>query len=122
VVEIDKKQVPQKFTTWTPIAIAKIKDLPGTLQHRSIAIRLRRKLPSDKIASFRGDRVDHLTKLCRKAARWARDNMDRLREMDALTPEQLHGRAFLQKKTALQRVKKGGFPMLAPGIRDGGAN
>lgn len=93
VVEENGEQVPKKFSTWAPKAIAQIKDLPDTLQDRSIAIRLRRKLPGEKVARFRADRVQHLTDISRQVARWAQDNLDALREMDAETPPQLHDRA-----------------------------
>jgi putative DNA primase/helicase len=93
VVEENGEQVPKKFSTWAPKAIAQIKDLPDTLQDRSVAIRLRRKLPGEKVARFRADRVQHLTDINRRAARWAHDNLDALREMDAETPPQLHDRA-----------------------------
>lgn len=93
VVEENGEQVPKKFSTWAPKAIAQIKDLPDTLQDRSVAIRLRRKLPGEKVARFRADRVQHLTDINRQVARWAQDNLDALREMDAETPSQLHDRA-----------------------------
>ncbi len=93
VVEENGEQVPKKYSTWAPKAIAQIKDLPDTLQDRSVAIRLRRKLPGEKVARFRADRVQHLTDINRQVARWAQDNLDALREMDAETPPQLHDRA-----------------------------
>jgi len=93
VVEENGEQVPKKFSTWAPKAIAQIKDLPDTLQDRSVAIRLRRKLPGEKVARFRADRTQHLTEISRRTARWAQDNLDALREMDAETPHQLHDRA-----------------------------
>ena len=93
VVEVDGEQEPKKFSTWAPKAIAQIKDLPDTLQDRSIAIRLRRKLPGEKVARFRADRVQHLSDINRRAARWAQDNLDALREMDVEAPTQIHDRA-----------------------------
>ena len=66
--------------------------LSDTLQDRAIAIRLRRKLPSDKVRTFRADNVQHLTNLCRMAVRWATDNLDQLRKLDARIPAQLHDR------------------------------
>ncbi|MGA7323427.1 MAG: DUF3631 domain-containing protein [Rhodomicrobium sp.] len=101
VVEIGGEQQPKKFSTWAPKAIAAIKEIPGTLQDRSITIQLRRKLPSEKVQRFRADRVQHLTELCRKAARWALDNIDALREIDAETPDKLHDRAADNWRTLL---------------------
>ncbi len=109
VGKVGNKQVPQQFSTWAPIAIAwkgkeDGKGLPDTIQDRSIAIRLRRKLPSEKVAGFRADRVQYLINLRRKAARWASDNIERLREMDAPTPERLHDRAADNWRTLLNIV------------------
>ncbi len=92
VVGIGKKQTPVKFSTWAPKAIASIGMLSDTLQDRSIAIRLRRKLPSEKVQKFRADHVQYLTNLCRMAVRWAADNMDKLRKLDTPVPTQLHDR------------------------------
>ena len=101
VVEEKGEQVPKRFSTWAPKAIAQIRDLPDTLQDRSIAIRLRRKLPGEKVARLRADRTQHLTEINRRAARWAQDNLNALREMDAETPPQLHDRAADNWRTLL---------------------
>ena len=93
MIEEAGEQVPKKFSTWAPKAIAQIKDLPDTLQDRSVAIRLRRKLPGEKVARFRADRTKHLSDINRRAVRWAQDNLDALREMDVEAPPQLHDRA-----------------------------
>jgi putative DNA primase/helicase len=90
--KVGKKLTPVQYSTWAPKAIASIENLPRTLQDRSIAIRLRRKLPSEKVRNFRADRVQALTNLCRMAARWAQDNLDTLRNLDASVPGQLHDR------------------------------
>ena len=89
---VGKKQPPVKFSTWAPKAIASIGTLSDTLQDRSIPILLHRKLPSEKVRKFRADNVPHLTNLCRMAARWATDNLDQLRKLDAPVPAQLHDR------------------------------
>ena len=101
VVEEGGEQIPKKFSTWAPKAIAQIKDLPDTLQDRSVAIRLRRKLPGESVARFRADRVKHLTDINRRAMRWAQDNMPALREMDVEAPERLHDRAADNWRTLL---------------------
>ena len=93
VVEVGKKQTPVKFSTWAPKIIASIGDLSDTLQDRSIAIRLRRKLPGDPVQKFRADRVQHLTNLCRMVARWVQDHLEELRKRDAPVPGKLHDRA-----------------------------
>jgi putative DNA primase/helicase len=93
VVEVGKKLSPVKFSTWAPKIIASIGDLSDTLQDRSIAIRLRRKLPGDPVQKFRADRVQHLTNLCRMVARWVQDHLEELRKRDAPVPGKLHDRA-----------------------------
>ena len=89
---VDKKQPPVKFSTWAPKVIASIGALSDTLQDRSIPILLHRKLPSEKVRIFRADHVPHLTNLCRMAVRWATDNLEQLRKLDAPVPAQLHDR------------------------------
>jgi putative DNA primase/helicase len=106
VVEEDGEQVPKKFSTWAPKAIAQIKDLPDTLQDRSIAIRLRRKLKGEKVARFRADRVQHLSNINRRAVRWAQDNIDALREIDIEAPPQLHDRAADNWRTLLNIAER----------------
>lgn len=56
--------------------------LPDTLNDRSVIVSLRRRKPSEKIASFRSDRSEHLTVLARKMARWAIDHERQLADRD----------------------------------------
>ena len=92
VEKIGKKQTPVQYSTWAPKVIASIGNLSDTLQDRSISVLLHRKLPSEKVRIFRADHVPHLTNLCRMAVRWATDNLDQLRKLDAPVPAQLHDR------------------------------
>jgi putative DNA primase/helicase len=73
---------PRQFSTWAPAAIAKIGRLPDTLNDRSIAINLRRRKPTERVQSFRCDRVENLTVLTRKMARWAQDHTQQLNGAD----------------------------------------
>jgi putative DNA primase/helicase len=77
---------PRQFSTYSACAIALIGRLPGTLADRSIAIELQRRLNSESIEPFRSDRTERLDGLASKAARWAADNLDRLREADPAMP------------------------------------
>jgi putative DNA primase/helicase len=81
------------FRTWAPKSIALIGGLPDTLQDRSIMVRLRRKKPNEVVERLRLDRVGELTALARRAARWAADNIDALRDADPDIPKELHDRA-----------------------------
>ena len=73
---------PRQFSTWSPAAIAMIGNLPSTLDDRSIAVRLRRRKPTERVQAFRSDRAAHLQNLARKAARWAADNGAALLTLD----------------------------------------
>ena len=84
---------PRRSSTWAPLAVAKIGKLSATLQSRSIEIRMRRQLPGEQVERFRPDQTADLQNLARKAARWAKDNMEALRRADPEMPEGLHNRA-----------------------------
>jgi Protein of unknown function (DUF3631) len=77
---------PRQFSTYSACAIALIGRLSGTLADRSIAIELQRRLNSESIEPFRSDRTERLDRLASKAARWAANNLDRLREADPAMP------------------------------------
>jgi putative DNA primase/helicase len=84
---------PKMFSTWAPLVIAKIGDLPDTLADRSIAILLKRKAPGDNAQRFRQDRVEELVVLKRKVARFVKDNLDAMKYRDPDIPTCLHDRA-----------------------------
>jgi putative DNA primase/helicase len=84
---------PVRFSTWTPKAVGLIGKLPPTLASRSIHISLKRMLPTDHVSPLREGRTGHLDPLFRKAARWAKDNVNELRKADPTIPKALYGRA-----------------------------
>jgi putative DNA primase/helicase len=65
---------PRQFSPWAAAAIAMIGKLPSTLEDRSIAIELHRRLPDEPLQEFEYDNTPHLNRLARMAARWANDN------------------------------------------------
>jgi Protein of unknown function (DUF3631) len=73
---------PRMFSTWAPAAIAAIGKIPDTLEDRSVACRMRRPKPTERVQNFRSDRVEQFTVLARKMARWAVDNEQTLRAAD----------------------------------------
>jgi putative DNA primase/helicase len=73
---------PRQFSTWSPAAIAMIGNLPSTLDDRSIAVRLRRRKPTERVETFRSDRAIELHVLARKAARWGVDHQATLLRAD----------------------------------------
>jgi hypothetical protein len=74
------------FSTWCPKVIAAIGKLPLTIQDRSIVIELKRKTEGEMVKRFGIREANELKPLCSKAARWATDNIDTLREA---TPDPL---------------------------------
>src|SRR5437868_11171476 len=83
----------REFSTFAPAAIAMIGNLPGTLADRSISIALKRKRADEAVESFRYDRTEELDQLARMCARWAADNIVRLRQVDPIVPADLYNRA-----------------------------
>jgi hypothetical protein len=76
---------PKAFSTWAPIAIAKIGKLPDTLASRSIIIVMRRKRADESVVRYRPNRDGpSLDELARKCARWAKDNLQKLKGGDPM--------------------------------------
>jgi putative DNA primase/helicase len=83
---------PRAFSTHAPCAIALIGKLPSTLDDRSVHIEMRRKIPDEKVASFRLGHTPDLDDLARKAARWATDNAEALRGREPKMPSGVENR------------------------------
>ena len=77
---------PRAFSTFAAVTIAIIGNLPDTLADRSVTVDLKRRMPSEKVASFRFDRVGHLDVLARQAARWAQDHAGTIAAADPEMP------------------------------------
>lgn len=85
---------PRVFRTFCPKAIAAIGQLPGTIEDRSIIIRMQRRAPGEHVERLRRDRIEtELEPLRRKAARWAADNVAAIRDADPEVPGGLNDRA-----------------------------
>ena len=80
------------FSTYSACAIALIGRLPETVHDRSVVVSLKRRLPSEAIASFRPDRAGHLDELARQATRWAQDSAERIADADPDMPEGIFNR------------------------------
>jgi putative DNA primase/helicase len=88
------KHEPRVFSTWCPKAIALIGRLRDTLEDRSIIIEMRRRAPNEKVERLRRDRIhQELNPIRRRAARWATDYLEQIREADPDVPDSLHDRA-----------------------------
>jgi putative DNA primase/helicase len=84
---------PRQFSVWAPVALAAIGRLPGTIEDRSIIVRLRRRRPDEEIASLRGGRALELETLARKAARWVADHPEDIASADPEMPAGIYNRA-----------------------------
>ena len=83
------QHVPVRFSTWAPIMFAGIRELPPTLQDRSIVLRLTRAKPGDVKKHLQDGKCDTLAECAQKLATWAND----LRALpDILMPPNLTNR------------------------------
>ena len=71
---------PRQFSTWAPQLLSGIGTLPDTVRDRSIEIEMVRKRPEEKVCRLRRRDGGDLGVLCRKLARWALDNIEKLRD------------------------------------------
>src|SRR5262249_4273963 len=84
----------KKFSTWCPKAIAAIGMLPDTLHDRSIVIAMQRRSADEKVEGLRFDRLTaEVEPLRRQAARWSRDNHQRLVTAEPDMPAGIDDRA-----------------------------
>ena len=92
VEEQDGKYVAVPFATYAPAALAAIRDLPSTLNDRSVPIRPQRKAAHETVVRLRalGARAA-LAELARKLARWAADEIDAL-ALDPPIPDEFGDR------------------------------
>ena len=79
----------REFSTWAATWIAGIKKIPETVEDRSVVLRLKRKLPGEKVARFRAKDGGELDILKRKIARFVIDNEQRIRDIEPDMPEAL---------------------------------
>ena len=85
---------PRQFKTWSPKVIAHIGALPPTVHDRSIEIRMRRKLPTEKVERLRYDHAPKsFTPLLRKAWAWAHGHEKQIVAAEPEVPQALDDRA-----------------------------
>jgi len=80
------------FNVFAPVVLCGIGTLPGTLHDRSIGIVLTRAKPGEVAARFSSRHVATEKDLCRKLARWAADNLNRLEACDPQLPDGAYNR------------------------------
>ncbi len=74
-----KKREPKRYSTWSPMAIAMIKNPPDTILDRSIVISLRRKLSNEFAERLNIKLFEALKPLRQKIKKWADDNTEQLK-------------------------------------------
>ena len=84
---------PRQFSTWAPQLLSGIGALPETVRDRAIEIEMLRKRPEEKVLPLRRRDGGDLNVLCRKLARWAQDNMEKLPDANPAIPPGLDDRA-----------------------------
>jgi Protein of unknown function (DUF3631) len=84
---------PRNFSTWAPIAIAKIGQLPTTLEDRSITILMRRRHRDEDVERFTNKDPAKFEILARKCLRWSCDNLDSPKMAEPYIPQGLDDRA-----------------------------
>ena len=84
---------PREFSTWCPLALAGIGDLPETVRDRSIEIEMKRKLKTETVKRLRRRDGADLNELACKLVRWAQDNFEALSAVEPKMPDGLNDRA-----------------------------
>ena len=104
----------RQYSTWAPVAIALIRDLPDTLADRAIVISMRRKRTEEKLARYRDDHPE-FEKFRRMAARWAADALEKIATIDPPVPESLDDRAAdnWRPLLAIADLAGGNWPKMA---------
>ena len=80
---------PKCFSTFAAKVLAAIGKMPPTVVSRSVQIKLKRLAGVESVEPLRLDRLDHLKPLAQRAARWAIDHIEQLRDADPEMPATL---------------------------------
>ena len=83
---------PERFSTWSPKALAGIGKLADTLADRAITIKLERRKPTQKISKLRDAPRNTFSDLRKKLVRWTLDNHEDVAEARPRIPEALNDR------------------------------
>jgi putative DNA primase/helicase len=84
---------PREFSTWAPLLLAGIGNLPDTVRDRSIEIEMVRKRRDEAVRRLRRRDGEDLNVLARKSARWINDNVEKLQSAATIIPKGLSDRA-----------------------------
>jgi Protein of unknown function (DUF3631) len=83
---------PRRFPLWAATAVAAIGRLPTTLMDRSIVSPMRRKGDAELVERIQSNRLEEFHVLRSMCARWAKDHLEALRELDPSVPSELNNR------------------------------
>jgi putative DNA primase/helicase len=83
---------PKGFSTWAPVAIAKIGTLPETLESRSIVIPMQRKRPDERTKPIASEDRQAFADLASMASRWAANYAEALAAANPELPSGLFNR------------------------------
>jgi hypothetical protein len=82
------------FKTFSPVALAGIRDLPGTIKDRSVIIRMSRAKRSERPERFDSCNTRSLDTLARQFVTWADQDRDALAQSDPDVPDTQNHRAI----------------------------
>jgi putative DNA primase/helicase len=104
---------PRRFSVFGAKTVSLIGKLPGTLEDRSIVLRLERKKKTEKVDRLRARAAKQtFASLQQKVARWASDHLDDLQDLAPAIPESLNDRAadFWEPLLAIADLLGGSWP------------
>ncbi len=84
--------VPERFSTWGPLAIGKIGGLPPSLATRSIPMAMRKKLLNEPLVRLTPEARPGLAELAGRCARWSADHLEELKLADPTMPPRVGSR------------------------------
>jgi putative DNA primase/helicase len=84
---------PERFSTWSPKAIALIGKLPATIHDCSLLVSTERRKRGEKVLPLRKTPLADYEQLCRKILRWVEDNKVAVAGLEPRLPSILNDRA-----------------------------
>jgi Protein of unknown function (DUF3631) len=84
---------PREFSVWAAKAFTLIGRLPATLDDRTIVLRMKRRLPTEKVERLRSRDRGKFNHLRAKCMRFANDCRAAIQQAEPLLPEKLNDRA-----------------------------
>lgn len=114
-VKVGDEHIPKKFSVWSPMAIAAIGRLRGTVMDRSIIVQMQRKAPGESTQRVPTDLFERNQQRRRRCLRWAEDNLSALRHCRVPVPNYGNDRAQdnWEPLFAIAQVIGGNWPQRA---------